>query len=79
MRRFVSIDLGREPVPDETTMCKFHHLLEAHGLGSRLFQIMDEYLDENVMTVAPGTIVDAKIINAPSSTKNREKTCAPGW
>jgi IS5 family transposase len=72
MRRFVGIDLGREPVPDETTICKFRHLLEAHHLGQRLFELMQEYLHENGIKIHRGTIVDATIINAPSSTKNRE-------
>jgi len=72
MRRFAGIDLGREPVPDETTICKFRHLLEAHNLGARLFELIGEYLAENGLKVSTGTIVDASIINAPSSTKNRQ-------
>ena len=44
MRRFVGIDLGREPAPDETTVCKFRHLLEAHNLGDPLFALIAEYL-----------------------------------
>lgn len=72
MRRFVGIDLGREPAPDETTICKFRHLLEAHNLGDRLFALIAQYLQENGLKVSTGTIVDASIINAPSSTKNRE-------
>jgi len=72
MRRFVGIDLGREPAPDETTICKFRHLLEAHNLGDRLFELIAEYLQENGLKISTGTIVDATIINAPSSTKNRE-------
>lgn len=77
MRRFVGIDLGREPVPDETTILKFRHLLEAHGLGAHLFDIMNEYLEENGIKVATGTIVDATIISAPSSTKNQDKARDP--
>ena len=46
MRRFVGIDLGNEPVPDETTICKFRHLLEAHGLGERIFQEVNAHLEE---------------------------------
>ena len=46
MRQFVGIDLGREPVPDETTICKFRHLLEAHQLGEQLFARIGEYLVE---------------------------------
>ena len=73
MRRFVGIDLGREPVPDETTMCRFRHLLEAHNLGRRLFDEVQRHLAAMGLKVATGTIVDATIINAPSSTKNADK------
>jgi IS5 family transposase len=72
MRRFVGIDLGREPAPDETTVCKFRHLLETHNLGGELFVLIAKYLEENGLKVSTGTIVDASIIDAPSSTKNRE-------
>lgn len=77
MRRFVGIDLGREPVPDETTILKFRHLLEAHNLGQRLFELISQYLQENGLKVSTGTIVDATIISAPSSTKNRDKQRDP--
>jgi IS5 family transposase len=77
MRRFVGIDLGREPAPDETTVCKFRHLLEAHNLGDQLFAQIGEYLQENGLQVSTGTIVDATIIDAPSSTKNNDKARDP--
>lgn len=77
MRQFVGIDLGREPVPDETTICKFRHLLEAHQVGKRLFARIGEYLAAQGMKVSRGTIVDATIIAAPSSTKNRQKERDP--
>lgn len=77
MRRFVGIDLGREPAPDETTVCKFRHLLEEHNLGDSLFALINEYLQENGLKVSTGTIVDATIINAPSSTKNKDKARDP--
>ena len=77
MRQFVGIDLGREPVPDETTICKFRHLLETHQLGEQLFARIREYLASHGLQVSRGTIVDATIINAPSSTKNRTKTRDP--
>jgi IS5 family transposase len=77
MRRFVGIDLGREPVPDETTICKFRHLLEARDLGARLFELMQEYLQENGFRIGRGTIVDATLIAAPSSTKNKEQQRDP--
>ncbi|MCK5495128.1 MAG: IS5 family transposase [Hyphomicrobiaceae bacterium] len=77
MRNFVGIDLGQEPAPDETTICKFRHLLEAHNLGERLFALIGEYLEENGLKVSTGTIVDATIINAPGSTKNLRKERDP--
>lgn len=70
MRSFVGLDLGREPVPDETTILNFRHLLEAHELGRKLFEEVHVHLERQGIKVAKGTIVDATIINAPSSTKN---------
>jgi IS5 family transposase len=70
MRSFVGIDLGREPVPDETTACKFRHLLEKHEIGRQLFEQVHAHLETQGIKVSKGTIVDATIINAPSSTKN---------
>jgi len=77
MRQFVGIDLGREPVPDETTICKFRHLLETHDLGKQLFARIGEYLTKQGLQVNRGTIVDATIISAPSSTKNQTKERDP--
>ncbi len=77
MCRFVGIDLGREPVPDETTMCRFRHLLEAHDLGRALFDEVQRHLARNGLRIATGTIVDATIIGAPSSTKNAAKPRDP--
>lgn len=77
MRHFVGIDLGKEPVPDETTILKFRHLMEQYNLGDELFRLVNVYLAENGMKVNRGTIVDATIINAPSSTKNKEKSRDP--
>jgi IS5 family transposase len=77
MRQFVGIDLGREPVPDETTICKFRHLLETHQLGQQLFARIGEYLTKQGLQVSRGTIVEATIISAPSSTKNRTKERDP--
>jgi IS5 family transposase len=72
MRGFVGIDLGRERAPDETTVCKFRHLLETHELGKQLFEEVGRHLQSKGLKVSTGTIVDATIINAPSSTKNQE-------
>ena len=77
LRAFVGIDLGHEPAPDETTVCKFRHLLEVHDLGERLFAAVREYLQAQGMKLSTGTIVDATIINAPSSTKNQDKQRDP--
>ena len=77
MRRFVGVDLGREPSPDETTVCRFRHLLETRNLGRRLFDEVQRHLAAKGLKVATGTIVDATIINAPSSTKNASKARDP--
>ena len=76
MRGFVGIDLGCEPVPDETTVCRFRHRLEAHDLGRRLFDEVQRHLAANGLKVAIGTIVDATI-SAPCSTKNADKARDP--
>jgi transposase, IS5 family len=56
-----TIDLGREPVPDDATMCRFRHLLEAHELGRRFFDAVQQHLAAKGLKVATGTIVDAAI------------------
>jgi transposase, IS5 family len=73
MRGFVGIDLGREPVPDETTVCRFRHLL----VGRKLFDEVQRHLAAKGLKIATGTIVDATIFNAPSSTKNAAKARDP--
>ena len=77
MRGFVGIDLGREPVPDESTVCKFRHLLEEHQLGGQMLEAVNLYLQSRGVRITTGTIVDATIIHAPSSTKNREQQRDP--
>lgn len=72
MRAFVGIDLGREVAPDETTICKFRHLTESHELGGAILQSVNEHLHAKGIKVGTGTIVDATIIAAPSSTKNND-------
>ena len=73
MRGFVGIDLGCESVPDETTVCKFRHLLEEHRLGGQMLEAVNLHLENQGVRITTGTIVDATIIHAPSSTKNRER------
>jgi transposase, IS5 family len=77
MREFVGIDLGKEPVPDETTICKFRHLLERNKLGAKLFKEVSKFLQANGFKISNGTIVDATIIQSPSSTKNKDKARDP--
>ncbi len=77
MRQFVGIDLGCEPVPDETTVCKFRHLLEEHQLGERILGQVNLHLQAQGVRITTGTIVDATILHAPTSTKNREQQRDP--
>ena len=77
MRRFARIDLLHDTVPDETTICKFRHLLEAHQLTARMFDAVKALLEGRKLLLKAGTIVDATIIGAPSSTKNATKTRDP--
>src|SRR2546422_438246 len=77
MRQFVGIDLGCEPVPDETTVCKFRHLLEEHQLGEQILGQVNLHLQAQGVRITTGTIVDATILHAPTSTKNREQQRDP--
>ena len=72
MRRFADIDLEVDVIPDETTILHFRHLLEKHQLTKKIFEQTQQYLTEKGLLLREGTIVDATIINAPSSTKNRD-------
>ncbi|TXG83754.1 MAG: transposase [Thermomicrobiales bacterium] len=65
MRQLVGIALGREPVSDETTICKFRHLLESDQVGQHLFAWIGAYLETHGMKVNRGTIVDATIYQCP--------------
>jgi len=75
MRQFVGIDLGQEPVPDETTICRFRHLLEKRELGEAMLETVNHHLGERGTQIATGTIVDATIIHAPSSTQPKTIPC----
>jgi len=76
-RDFCRIDLGRERVPDATTLLNFRHLLEQHQIGTALFAKVGELLQANGMKLSGGTIVDATLIAAPPSTKNEDKSRDP--
>ena len=77
LRDFVGIDLSRESVPDATTLLKFRHLLQANDLTRALFDEINAHLAQQGLLMRSGTIVDATIIAAPSSTKNEGKTRDP--
>ncbi len=70
LRRFAGVDLGRAPAPDETTILNFRHLLEQHDLCGAMLDAVNGYLNSRGIRIGTGTIVDATIIHAPSSTKN---------
>jgi transposase, IS5 family len=72
MRAFAGIDAGQDAIPDETTLLHFRHLLEAHGLAARLFAEVNALLGQRGLMLKQGSLVDATLIAAPSSTKNRQ-------
>jgi IS5 family transposase len=72
MREFIGIDLGRENVPDATTLLKFRRLLEQHDPTSAILAEVNAHLAERGLLMRQGTVVDASIIAAPSSTKNED-------
>ena len=68
LRRFAGVDLGRAAAPDETTILNFRHLLERHDLCGAMLDAVNHYLEDRGIRIGTGTIVDATIIHAPSST-----------
>jgi IS5 family transposase len=77
IRRFARIDREADPIPDETTILNFRHYLEEHHLTEQIFEKTKGYLADKGLLLREGTIVDATIINAPSSTKNETQTRDP--
>jgi len=77
MRRFCGIELGDEAVPDETTILNFRRLLEQHRLTETIFKEVKRLLSDKRLLLKSGTLVDATIISAPSSTKNKDKARDP--
>jgi transposase, IS5 family len=77
MRRFARVELGDEVVPDESTILRFRHLLERHGLTQAIFDSITGLLEERRLLLRSGTIVDATIIAAPSSTKHASASRDP--
>ena len=76
-RKFMGINFNEEQVPDATTLLKFRHLIEKNHLGEQMFRAINYVLEQNGAMMKGGTIVDATILNAPSSTKNQEKSRDP--
>jgi IS5 family transposase len=77
MRRFAGVELGEDTIPDESTILRFRHLLEEHNLTKAIFDEIGLLLTEKGLLLKQGTIVDATIIAAPSSTKNQTKSRDP--
>ena len=71
MRRFAGIDLISDRIPDETTILSFRHLLEKNKLGKEIFDVVKAHLKQRGRAMKQGTIIDATLISAPSSTKNK--------
>lgn len=72
VRAFIGIDLNREAAPDATTLLKFRRLLETHGLTQAILTAISTHLAQKGLLLKEGTVVDATIIAAPSSTKNQD-------
>ncbi len=77
IRRFVGVDLARETAPDATTLLKFRRLLETHGLTKSIFDTINVHLAEKGLLLKEGTVVDATLIAAPPSVRNRDKARDP--
>jgi IS5 family transposase len=71
------LELGEDAIPDESTILHFRHLLEKHNLTSRLFESVKGYLEDKGLLLTGGSIIDAIIIHAPSSTKTQTTSEIP--
>jgi IS5 family transposase len=77
IRRFAGFSCVTDDLPDESTILKFRHLLESHGLTAKILQVTNTHLEQSGIQVSKGSMVDATIIHAPSSTKNASGTRDP--
>ncbi|MBU1210762.1 MAG: IS5 family transposase [Alphaproteobacteria bacterium] len=77
MRAFAGLELGHDAIPDETTILNFRHLLEAHGLTKAIFEAVSAHLEDKGALLRGGTIMDATLIAASPSTKNKEQRRDP--
>ncbi|MDR3168669.1 MAG: IS5 family transposase [Candidatus Peribacteria bacterium] len=76
-QKFLDIDIVNDQIPDETTVCRFRKLLNDNELQKIIFDLINQKLEKHGLSCTQGTIVDATIINAPTSTKNKKKTRDP--
>jgi IS5 family transposase len=76
-QKFLDIDIVNDQIPDETTICRFRKLLNENELQKTIFDLINRRLEEKGLICHQGTIVDATIISAPSSTKNKDKSRDP--
>ena len=74
---FAGIDLAKDNIPDATTILAFRHVVEQHQLAEEIFKTVEQYLEEKGLLLRKGTIVDATIIHAPTSTKNEKRDQEP--
>lgn len=77
MRRFAGLELNEDAIPDESTILKFRRFLEKHDLGAAMLAKVNAHLTDKGLLLREGTIVDATIIHAPSSTKNKQRARDP--
>ncbi len=77
MRRFAGLELADDALPDETTILKFRHLLERNGLTAQMMNLINDTLEQRGLLLKGGTMVDATIIHAAASTKNKDKARDP--
>jgi len=77
IRRFAGFDSVLDALPDETTILNFRHILEQHDLTEKILSEINAYLEERGLLVSQGTMIDATIIHAPTSTKNKDKVRDP--
>jgi len=71
-REFAGLDMGEDSVPDESTILRFRHMLEAHNLSEQILGTVNAMSSANGLLLKQGTVVDATLIAAPSSTKNQD-------
>ncbi len=77
IRRFAGTDLVKDQIPDATTILAFCHFIERHQLAEKIFKTVGQYLEEKGLLPREGTVVDATIIHAPTSTKNEKRERDP--